>query len=216
MSGPRGVDRAVFAFACLFGITGCVLHPDPVLTTIPQAMAGIQSSLAQAGVVSVSHAGDWTAEQEARFVQAVRAAQCSQHTPDPVVGTIAGDVTLQLSGSFTQGGQFSVGAITTAPTFGVEGDASRTRGQTISLPVAYAPLSSMPDVEMGRQLGYETELLAQNDDARHAEVARLISDREELRGRVQAMIDRWDMGDCTVHARVVPFVGDRYQKILRP
>ncbi|GAB6968535.1 hypothetical protein JCM25156A_25730 [Komagataeibacter kakiaceti JCM 25156] len=213
MSGPRGFDRAWLLFACLSGMAGCALQPGPVHTTIPQAMAGIQSSLAQAGVVSVSHAGDWTAEQNARFMQAVRAAQCEQHTPDPVVGTIAGDVTLQLSGSFTQGGQFSVGAITTAPTFGVQGDANRTRGQTLSLPVAYAPLSSMPDVEMSRQIGYETEILAQNDDARHAEAARLLSDRAELQGRVRAMIEGWKPGECMGYVPVVPFVGDRRPKV---
>nr|WP_241503263.1 hypothetical protein [Komagataeibacter melaceti] len=190
-------------------MAGCALQPGPVHTTIPQAMASIQSSLAQAGVVSVSHAGDWTAAQQARFAQAVRAAQCTQHTPDPVVGTIAGDVTLQLSGGFTQGGQFSVGTITTAPTFGIEGDASRTRGQTVSLPVAYAPLSSLPDVEMARQLGYEASVFAQNDDARHAEAARLIADREELRGRVQTMVDTWSVRECVRPAPDVPFVGAR-------
>jgi len=196
-----------FLLGCMIGLSGCAVHPSMVSTTIPQAMAGIQSSLAQAGVVSVSHAGDWTEDQDARFTRAVRGAQCSQKVADPVVGTIAGDVTLQLSGQFTQGGQFSVGAITTAPTFGVQADASRTRGQTVSLPVAYAPLSSMPDVQMGRQLGYETEMLAQNDDARHAEAARLIADREELRGRVQAMIDSWSAAECIQPLPTVPFVG---------
>ncbi|MFW6681780.1 hypothetical protein [Komagataeibacter intermedius] len=202
-------DRIAFLFACAVGLSGCAVHPAKVSTTIPQAMAGIQSSLAQAGVVSVSHAGDWTEDQDALFVRAVRAAQCSQGRSDPVVGTIAGDVTLQLSGQFTQGGQFSVGAITTAPTFGVQADASRVRGQMVSLPVAYAPLSSMPDVEMGRQLGYETEMLAQNDDARHGEATRLIADREELRGRVQAMIDSWGPEACAPHAPLVPFVGGK-------
>ncbi|GBR35223.1 hypothetical protein AA11826_1364 [Komagataeibacter oboediens DSM 11826] len=200
-------DRIAFLFACMVGLSGCAVHPSMVSTTIPQAMAGIQSSLAQAGVVSVSHAGDWTEDQDARFTRAVRGAQCSQNVADPVVGTIAGDVTLQLSGQFTQGGQFSVGAITTAPTFGVQADASRTRGQTVSLPVVYAPLSSMPDVEMGRQIGYETEMLAQNDDARHAEAARLIADRKELRGRVQAMTDSWSAAECIQPLPVVPFVG---------
>ncbi|WP_026019765.1 hypothetical protein [Komagataeibacter europaeus] len=200
-------DHMAFLFACMVGLSGCAVHPAKVSTTIPQAMAGIQSSLAQAGVVSVSHAGDWTEDQDALFVRAVRAAQCSQGRSDPVVGTIAGDVTLQLSGQFTQGGQFSVGAITTAPTFGVQADASRVRGQTVSLPVAYAPLSSMPDVEMGRQLGYEASMFAKNDDARHAEAARLIADREELRGRVQAMIDTWDAGECDGRDPVAPFVG---------
>ncbi|GCE85344.1 hypothetical protein [Komagataeibacter diospyri] len=200
-------DRIAFLLGCMIGLSGCAVHPAKVSTTIPQAMAGIQSSLAQAGVVSVSHAGDWTPAQDALFVRAVRAAQCGQDRADPVVGTIAGDVTLQLSGQFTQGGQFTVGAITTAPTFGVQGDATRTRGQTVSLPVAYAPLSSLPDVEMSRQLGYETEMLAQNDDARHAEAARLIADREELRGRVQTMIDTWSASECVGRTPVVPFVG---------
>ncbi|WEQ56434.1 hypothetical protein LV564_04940 [Komagataeibacter nataicola] len=198
--------RAVLGLACVLGLSACA-HQAPVQTTIPQAMASIQSSLAQAGVVSVSHAGDWTAEQDARFTRAVRAAQCSQNTPDPVVGTIAGNVTLQLSGQFTQGGQFSVGTASTVPTFGVQADASRTRGQAISLPVAYAPLSSMPDVEMGRQLGYEASVFAQNDDARHAEASRLIADRKELRGRVQAMVDSWDANACHDHTIIRPFVG---------
>ncbi|MGS0648050.1 hypothetical protein ACU81Q_10500 [Komagataeibacter melomenusus] len=190
-------------------LAGCATHPARTATTIPQAMTSIQSSLTQAGVISVSHAGDWTAEQDVRFTHAVRAAQCSQHTPDPVVGTIAGDVTLQLSGQFTQGGQFSVGAATTVPTFGVQADASRTRGQMISLPVAYAPLSSMPEVEMSRQIRYETEMLAQNDETRYAEAARLIADREELRGRVQAMIDSWGTDACSGHTTIGPFVGSR-------
>lgn len=198
-----------FLLGCMIGLSGCAVHPSKVSTTIPQAMAGIQSSLAQAGVVSVSHAGDWTPAQDALFVRAVRAAQCSQDRADPVVGTIAGDVTLQLSGQFTQGGQFTVGAITTAPTFGVQGDATRTRRQTVSLPVAYAPLSSLPDVEMSRQLGYETEMLAQNDDARHAEAARLIVEREALRAKVLPMINSWTADQCTGQTPAVPFVGQK-------
>ena len=169
-------------------------------------MAGIQSSLAQAGAISVSHAADWTPDQVARFGQAVRAAQCSQGMADPVIGTVVGNMTLELSGSFTQGGQFTVAAVTPLPTVGIGGSASRTRGQQISLPVAYAPLSSLPDVEISRQVGYETEMLAQNDDARHTEAARLIADREELRDRVQPMIDSWIARDCTGSAPVKPFV----------
>ncbi|MCE2579619.1 hypothetical protein LDL36_14170 [Komagataeibacter sp. FNDCR1] len=202
-------DRAAFLFACMVGLSGCAVHPARVATTIPQAMAGIQSSLAQAGVVSVSHAGDWTEDQDALFVRAVRSAQCSQGRPDPVVGTISGNVTLDLSGSFTQSGQFTVGAITTAPTIGVQGSASHMRAQQVSLPVAYAPLSSLPDVEMSRQVGYETELLAQNDDARHQEAARLIADRQALRGRVMELVRSWRPDQCVGHAPVVPLVGGR-------
>mgnify|MGYP003362716406 FL=1 len=200
-------DRTAFLLACMVGLSGCAVHSAKVSTTIPQAMAGIQSSLAQAGVVSVSHAGDWTEDQDERFVRAVRSAQCSQNTADPVVGTIAGDVTLQLSGQFTQGGQFSVGAITTAPTFGIQGDATGSRGQTVSLPVAYAPLSHLPDIEMGRELAYETELLAQNDDTRHAEAKRLIADRQELQSKVHIAIGSWNRSECMHHDPVAPLVG---------
>lgn len=202
-------DRMAFLLACMVGLSGCAVHSAKVSTTIPQAMAGIQSSLAQAGVVSVSHAGDWTEDQDALFARAVRSAQCRQNRSDPVVGTIAGDVTMQLSGQFTQGGQFTVGAITTAPTFGIQGEASQTRGQMVSLPVSYASLSSMPDVEMSRQLGFETEILAQNDDARHTEAARLIADRENLRSRVHALIDTWSANECVRPAPDVSFVGQK-------
>lgn len=194
------------AAACLLGLSACA-HPPPVQTTIPDAMAGIQASLSRAGAVSVSHAGDWTPDQVTRFRQAVRAAQCSQGMADPVIGTVVGNVTLELSGSFTQGGQFTVGAVTTAPTVGIGGSASRTRGQQISLPVAYAPLSSLPDVEMSRQIGYETAMLAQNDDVRSAEAIRLITNREELRDRIQTMIENWGQKNCMGAAPTAPFVG---------
>ncbi|QBL93168.1 hypothetical protein KSAC_09270 [Komagataeibacter saccharivorans] len=206
MNNPSSIKFVLVIFCCMM-LSACAIHPAKISTTIPQAMAGIQSSLAQAGVVPVSHTGSWTAKQDGRFVQAVRAAQCSQHTSDPVVGAIAGNVTLGLSGQFTQAGQFTMGAMTTVPTVGVEGSASRTRAQTVNLPVAYAPLSSLPDVEMSRQISYETEMLAQNDDARHTEATRLIANREELRGRIQAMIDSWSATECIQPLPVVPFVG---------
>lgn len=195
----------LLAITCL---TGCSDQPR-VATTIPQAMAGIQSSLAQSGAVAVPHAGNWTSEMDARFTIAIRGVQCSQHTADPVLGVLAGTITGTLSIQFTASGQATVGALTSVPTVGVEASGSRSRGQMLSVPLSYAALSSLPDVEMSRQIGYETELLAQNDDARHREADRLIADREELRGRVQAMIDSWGPGACAPQHPVVPFVGAR-------
>ncbi|MCK9820740.1 hypothetical protein [Komagataeibacter oboediens] len=198
--------KAQRAVVCLLGLSACA-HQAPVQTTIPDAMAGIQASLARAGAISVSHAADWTPDQVARFGQAARAAQCSQRAADPVIGTVVGNVTLELSGTFTQGGQFTVGTVTTAPTVGIGGSASRTRGQQISLPVAYAPLSSLPDVEMSRQIGYETEMLAQNDNARHAEAVRLIADREALRRNVRVMLTSWSDYGCADSHSTPPLVG---------
>lgn len=203
--------RILLTVVCLLGLSACA-HQPPVQTTIPAAMASIQASLAQAGAVSVSHAANWTPDQVIRFERAVHAAQCSQGTADPVIGTVVGNVTLELSGSFTQEGQFTVGTITTAPTVGIGDSASSTRGQQISLPVAYAPLSSLPDVEMSRQIGYETEMLAQNDDARHREALRLITDRKALRANVQSIIDTWAVRKCIGHPQITPFAGKKYSE----
>lgn len=63
---------------------------------------------------------------------------------------------------------------------------------------------------MSRQVGYETAIFAQNDDARHQEAARLISDREKLRARVMELVKDWAAGQCGQRARVVPFVGGRW------
>ncbi|GBQ64874.1 hypothetical protein [Komagataeibacter swingsii] len=193
------------AAACLSGCT----HGRAVQTTIPAAMAGIQSTLARAGAVSVAHAGDWTTRQGAGFARMVRAAQCAQQAADPVIGTITGDVTLQLAGSFTRGGTFSVGALTTAPTIGLDTDASRTNSQQVSLPLAYAPLSSLPDVEMGRQMGYVTALFGQNDRVRQDEARRLMADRDTLRRIIRTLIHSWDTTYCTPSPPVAPFVSLR-------
>ncbi|GCE81755.1 hypothetical protein MSKU3_3230 [Komagataeibacter oboediens] len=125
MNKPNGVKFVLVMFCCI-ALSACAIHPARISTTIPQAMAGIQASLAQAGAISVSHAAEWMPDQMARFGQAVRTAQCSQGMADPVIGTVVGNVTLELSGAFTQGGQFTVGTVTTVPTVGV-GDRQAAR-----------------------------------------------------------------------------------------
>ncbi|MDE7540451.1 hypothetical protein [Gluconobacter sphaericus] len=72
------------------------LHPKA------QAIAGVQVDLTKIGVVSVSGAQSWTADQATRFDANVMALQCTQHLSDPVVAMIAGPVTMDLSGTFSQ------------------------------------------------------------------------------------------------------------------
>ncbi|WEQ52921.1 hypothetical protein LV478_05095 [Komagataeibacter oboediens] len=208
----RPLPSMLAAAACL---SACA-HGRAGQTTIPAAMAGIQSTLAQAGVVSVSHAADWNAQQGGHLDQAVRAAQCAQQAADPIMGTITGDVTLQLAGSFTRSDQFTVGALTTAPTMGLETTAARTTSQQVSLSVSYAPLSSLPDVEMGRQMGYETALFGQNDPVRHSEARRLMADRDALRRIVRVLIRSWNGRSCPAPQPVAPLVSLRRDNMPDP
>lgn len=176
--------------------------------TISQAIAGVQADLTKAGVVSVSGVQDWTADQASRFDANVRALQCAQHTSDPVVAMIAGPVTMSLTGTFSQSGSFSVSAASALPVFGLQADASRSKGQALNVPVQFVPLSALPDAEMGRQVEYAGALLSQNDGVRHDEGARILSDRDALTAHVRLLVSGYDGNSCSGDVR--PFVGARH------
>jgi len=173
--------------------------------TISQAIAGVQADLTTAGVVSVSGVQTWTADQAARFDANVRALQCAQQTSDPVVAMIAGPVTMNLSGTFSQSGSFSVAASSTLPVFGLQADASRTKGQTLNVPVQFVPLSALADAEAGREVGYAGALLAQSDAVREAVAARIEADRAALGVHVGLLIAGY-RGLCSPGAQH-PFTG---------
>jgi len=172
--------------------------------TISQAIAGVQADLTKAGVVSVSGVQHWTADQAARFDANVRALQCAQHTSDPVVAMIAGPVTMDLSGTFSQSGSFSVSALSALPVFGLQADASRTKGQTLNVPVQFVPLSALADAEAGREVGYAGALLGQNDLVRQKVAARIEADRTALAAHVEVLAS--DLTRC-LEMKGRPFVG---------
>ena len=172
--------------------------------TISQAIAGVHADLTKAGVVSVSGVQRWTADQATRFDANVRALQCAQNTSDPVVAMIAGPVTMDLSGTFSQSGSFSVSASSALPVFGLQADASRTKGQTLNVPVQFVPLSALADAEAGREVGYAGALLGQNDAVRERVAARIEADRTALAEHVEVLIS--NVTHC-FETKVRPFVG---------
>lgn len=172
--------------------------------TISQAIAGVQADLTKAGVVSVSGVQTWTADQTARFDANVRALQCAQQTSDPVVAMIAGPVTMDLSGTFSQSGTFSVSASSTLPVFGLQADASQTKGQTMNVLVQFVPLSALADAEAGREVGYAGALLGQNDAVRQRVAARIEANQAALKAHVEVLIS---YVPCCLEAKVRPFVG---------
>ena len=175
--------------------------------TISQTIASVQADLTKAGVVSVSGVQHWTADQAARFDANVRALQCAQNTSDPVVAMIAGPVTMDLSGTFSQSGSFSVSTSSFTPVFGLQAAASRTKGQTLSLPVQFVPLSALPDAEAGREVGYVEALLGQHDAVRIDAAMRAEADRSALAAHVQLLIGGY--GYPCPPASEHPFVGVR-------
>ena len=180
----------ILALCGLLALSACSAGSvSPV--TISQAIAGVQADLTKAGVVSVSGVQHWTADQAARFDANVRALQCAQNTSDPVVAMIAGPVTMDLSGTFSQSGSFSVSASSALPVFGLQTDASRTKGQTMNVPVQFVPLSALADAEAGREVGYAGALLVQNDQVRQAVAARIEADRMALAADIGSLIRKY-------------------------
>lgn len=176
--------------------------------TISQAIAGVQADLTKAGVVSVSGVQTWTADQAARFDANVRALQCAQQTSDPVVAMIAGPVTMDLSGTFSQSGSFSVSASSFTPVFGLQADASRTKGQTINVAVQFVPLSALPDAEAGREVGYAGALLGQNDAVRQGVAERIETSRSALAAHITVLLS--EHSEICRQNEVRPFVGTRH------
>ena len=151
------------------------------------------------------NAGEGRAAFEARReATVVRAIQCAQQTSDPVVAMIAGPVTMDLSGTFSQSGSFSVSASSALPVFGLQADASRTKGQTMNVQVQFVPLSALADAEAGREVGYAGALLGQNDVVRQGVAARIEAGRSALAAHVEVLISY--VPRC-LEATMRPFVG---------
>ncbi|MBS1040719.1 hypothetical protein JK203_07640 [Gluconobacter cerinus] len=187
-------------------LSGCVFGSGEQ-TSVSAALAGVQKDLAKAGVVSVSEVQDWSTEQSHRFDGNVRALQCSQHTLDPVVALVSGPVTMQLNGSLTQSGSFSVSALTTVPVIGIAADASRSKTQQLSLPVQFVPLSALPDAEMQREVEYAGALLGQPGDVRDKEAGRILNARQALYTHIHSLQVPEILAECQPSQPVHPFVG---------
>lgn len=200
--------KPLFSTLIVLLLSGCASGIQPP-TTISAAIHGIHADLVQAGVVSTSHFQNWNSEQTESFDANVRALQCTQTTSDPVVAIISGPVTMALSGSFTQSGSFSVSTSGAIPVFGLNADASRIHAQQLTLPVQFIPLSALPDTELAREVEYAGELLAQNDDVRHATAARLMTERDALDLHISQQVHGFHVTQCRVPQHAFPFVSTK-------
>ena len=117
---------------------------------------------------------------------------------------IAGPVMMNLSGTFSQSGSFSVSASPALPVFGLQADASQTKGQTMNVPVQFVPLSALADAEAGREVGYAGALLGQNDAVRQSVAGQIETDRLALVVHVRHLISY--VTHC-LGTQAYPFVG---------
>lgn len=200
--------RLIYVLPVWLLLSGCSFT-NSAQTSISAVLAGIQEDLTKAGVVSASDVQGWSEEQAARFDANVRALQCAQRNVDPVVALVSGPVAMQLNGSLTQSGSFSVSvsALTSVPVLGITAEASRSKTQQLSLPVQFVPLSALPDAEMQREVEYAGALMSQPDTIRESEGEKILMSRQTLAAHILELQKLDVLKLCKADQPVRPFVG---------
>ncbi|MGC5748537.1 hypothetical protein J4P41_07845 [Gluconobacter sp. NFX36] len=198
--------RLIYVLPVWLLLSGCSFT-NSAQTSISAVLAGVQEDLTKAGVVSASDVQGWSEEQAARFDANVHVLQCAQRNVDPVVALVSGPVAMQLNGSLTQSGSFSVSALTSVPVLGITAEASRSKTQQLSLPVQFVPLSALPDAEMQREVEYAGALMSQSDAIRQREGEKILLSRQTLAAHILELQKLDVLKLCKADQPVRPFVG---------
>ncbi len=167
-------------------LAGCAAPSRPI--TIAAALQELQGQLRAAGAISA------TGASPEAFAAAVHAAQCEARAADPEVPILGGEVTIDLTGSFTVSGGFAIGpAITGGPPFGLSSSLSRGQTQQLTLPLSFAALSELPDVSAARRLALFSAL---PPAARTTETRRVVAQRDTLRTQTRQLIAGFNTRAC--------------------
>jgi hypothetical protein len=102
------------------------------------------------------------------------------------------DFTLTLQGTFTGQGKFVVFGIS-VPTGGIELSTAKALQQTVSLPVNFTSISSLPDVYLQQKAGYVRDF---PDSAKDTSIEGALRDREILRHAIQELIASYSDQRC--------------------
>ena len=172
--------------ACIVAVlplAACAQQSRPV--TIAQALQSLQRELGAAGTVSA------VGSDPGRFAAAAHAAQCAARQPDPEIPLLAHDLTLDLTGSFSASGGFTIGSSVVGAA--LTGTATRGQTQELVLPITFVALSELPAAVAGQRLA---PLAGLPEADRRAEVARILEERDGLRLRIAGLIAGWTPQSC--------------------
>lgn len=161
----------------------CAHQSAPV--SIGQALQEVQRQLGAAGAVSA------VGSDAARFAVAAQAAQCAAQEADPEVPLLAHDLTVDLTGSFSATGGFTVGSAVIG--LSLTGNATRGQTQELVLPLSFVALSEVPAAAAAQRLA---PLAALPDADRRREVTQVLADRDALRARIAGLIANWSPSSC--------------------
>jgi hypothetical protein len=186
------IIRRLITIVVLAGVlTGCASEiAKPVGLDV--ALRGVEEDMKAASAVSLHDILSRDAIQEDEFKKAILQAQCFYRRPNPLVPVMIKDMTLALQGTFTGQGKFVVFGVA-VPTGGIEISTAKALQQTVTLPVNFTSLSSLPDVYLQQKAGYVKDL-PEAEKSKYLED--VFSDREILRNTIKELIASYSEQRC--------------------
>jgi len=186
------IIRRIITIVVLAGVlTGCASEiAKPVGLDV--ALRGVEEDMKAASAVSLHDILSRDAIQEDEFKKAILQAQCFYRRPNPLVPVMIKDMTLTLQGTFTGQGKFVVFGVA-VPTGGIEISTAKALQQTVTLPVNFTSISSLPDVYLQQKAGYVKDL-PESEKAKYLEG--VFSDRDILRNTIKELIASYSEQRC--------------------
>ena len=184
--------RRLITIVVLGGVlTGCASEiAKPIGLDV--ALRGVEEDMKAASAVSLHDVLSRDAIQEDEFKRAILQAQCFYRRPNPFVPVMIKDLTLTLQGTFTGQGKFVVFGVA-VPTGGIEISTAKALQQTVTLPVNFTSISSLPDVYLQQKAGYVKDL-PESEKSKYLEG--VFSDREILRNTIKELIASYSEQRC--------------------
>jgi hypothetical protein len=187
----KSIQRLITIVVLCGALTGCASEvAKPVGLDV--ALRGVEEDMKAASAVSLHDVLSRDALQEDEFKKAILQAQCFYRRPNPLVPVMIKDVTLTLQGTFTGQGKFVVFGVA-VPTGGIEISTAKALQQTVTLPVNFTSISSLPDVYLQQKAGYVKDL-PESEKAKYLEG--VFRDRDILRNTIKELIASYSEQRC--------------------
>jgi len=187
----KNIRRLITIVVLSGALTGCASEiAKPIGLDV--ALRGVEEDMKAASAVSLHDVLSRDAIQEDEFKRAILQAQCFYRRPNPFVPVMIKDLTLTLQGTFTGQGKFVVFGVA-PPTGGIEISTAKALQQTVTLPVNFTSISSLPDVYLQQKAGYVKDL-PELEKAKYLEG--VFRDRDILRNTIKELIASYSEQRC--------------------
>lgn len=180
-----------------FFLIGCSIRPTSVSFT--QAIDGISNDFARRTSVSLTHTTTWQQGDKWLVTQYLRHLQCKQQTADPIVAVIDDELSIELDGSYTQTGAFTISASSGIPGVSASGTSQRSSTQKLTLPVTFYPFSQLPVKLLQKQL-HDAKIISDsfvvNDPIRLSIIADIRDNYTNLTNLVTSIVPEYKKDFC--------------------